>query len=232
MQLKPLILIVDDEKPIRSFTKVALETHGYRCIEASDGSNAISMISSHLPDVVILDLGLPDIDGLAVIEKVRSWSQIPIIVVSARGSERDKVTALDLGADDFLTKPFGIPELLARLRVTLRRQSPMGKEQNTLKSFAVGDLKIDFVKRLVKLDNKEIHLTPIEYAIIMLLATHAGKVLTHKFILTNVWGSASVDNTQTLRVTMGNIRRKIETSPAQPRYIATEVGVGYRLMDE
>lgn len=231
--MEPLIIVVEDEKPIRHFIRVSLQTQQYRCIEARDGETALSLIASHRPDVVVLDLGLPDIDGLEVIKGVREWSAIPIIVVSARGHEREKVEALDLGADDYLTKPFSVAELLARIRVALRRSAAEGlPEGNNQKVFELGDLRIDMDKRRVKLGDKDIHLTPTEYALLTLLVRHRGKVLTHRFIVGEIWGAFSAGDTQTLRVSMGNLRRKIEADPAQPRYILTEIGIGYRMADE
>ena len=229
--MEPLILIVEDDKPIRHFIKVSLETQQYRVIEAQNGTIALSMAASHNPDIIILDLGLPDIDGLDVIKQCREWTATPIIVVSARGHEREKVEALDLGADDYLTKPFGVAELLARIRVALRRKSSEaveGKEP----LFLLDELKIDYEKRRVTVGGKEVHVTPIEYNLLTLLARHQGKVLTHRFIISEVWGALTPDDTQTLRVSMGNLRRKLEKDPAQPRYIVTEIGVGYRMVDE
>lgn len=228
--MEPLILIAEDERPIRHFIKVSLETQKYRCLEALDGSNALMLITSHNPDIVILDLGLPDMDGLEVIHAVREWSRVPIIVVSARGHEREKVEALDAGADDYLTKPFSVPELLARIRVTLRRNASVA--QTTAPVFELDRLIIDFEKRRVTMGGDIVHLTPTEYNLVVLLAKHCGKVLTHRFLISQVWGSAAAGDAQTLRVCMGNLRRKIEEDTAQPRYIVTEVGVGYRMADE
>lgn len=230
--MNPLILIVDDEKPIRHFIKVSLETQHYDCIESEDGSNALMLIASHHPDVVVLDLGLPDMDGLEVIKKARLISSIPIIVVSARGHEREKVVALDAGADDYLTKPFGVAELLARIRVSLRHSVSTENRTDESKPFVLDDLSIDFEKRKIKMGDKEIHITPTEYNLLVLLVKHRGKVLTHKFILKEIWGTYTKDDTQLLRVSMGNLRRKIEINPTSPRYIITEVGVGYRMVDE
>jgi two-component system KDP operon response regulator KdpE len=228
--MEPLILIAEDEKPIRHFIKVSLETQKYNCLEAHDGSNALLLITSHHPDIVMLDLGLPDIDGLDVIRKVREWSNVPIIVVSARGHEREKVEALDAGADDYLTKPFSVPELLARIRVALRRNTSVA--QSAAPFFEMDQLKIDFEKRRVTLSGDLIHLTPTEYNLLTLLARHCGKVLTHRFLISEIWGASVADDAQTLRVCMGNLRRKIEKDTTQPRYIITEVGVGYRMVDE
>lgn len=230
--MEPLILIVEDERPIRHFIRVTLETQGYRVLEAQSGMLALSMIASHRPDIVILDLGLPDMDGLDVIRKSREWTSVPIIVVSARGHEREKVEALDLGADDYLTKPFGVAELLARIRVALRRKVSEEAGDGVELAFILHELKIDYDKRKVTISGKEIHLTPIEYNLLTLLARHHGRVLTHRFIINEIWGAPAADDTQTLRVSMGNLRRKMEEDPAQPRYIVTEVGVGYRMVDE
>lgn len=233
MQDKPFILIVEDDKPIRNFICASLSTQGYRYLEASTGNEALLLFTSHKPDIIILDLGLPDIDGLEIISTIRQWSQTPIIVVSARGHEREKVEALDRGADDYLTKPFGMAELLARVRVAFRHfERTILQESDFPHQFRVGDLAIDFLKRTVTLANEEVHLTPIEYRLMALLAKHAGKVLTHNFIVKEIWGPSVGNETQSLRVFMANIRRKIENSPAQPRYILTEVGIGYRLVDE
>lgn len=228
--MDPLILIVEDEKPIRHFIRVALETQHYACAEAHDGADALLLIASHRPDIVILDLGLPDMDGLDVIRKMRGWSAAPVIVVSARGHEREKVEALDAGADDYLTKPFGVAELLARIRVALRRGASEAHPADSV--FALSELKIDFEKRRVTLGSRDVHLTPTEYHLLTLLAKHCGKVLTHRYLISEIWGAPVADDAQSLRVCMGNLRRKIEKDPAQPRYIITEVGVGYRLVDE
>ncbi|WP_195251578.1 response regulator [Romboutsia sp. 1001713B170207_170306_H8] len=233
MSLKPLILIIEDEKPISKFIKVSLETQGYECIETQSGTNAISLVYSINPDIIILDLGLPDIDGTEVIKKIRDVTLSNIIVVSAREQEREKVNALDLGADDYLTKPFSVPELLARIRVALRHRSINNMDKNkAITKFEVKNLKIDFEKHEVIIDDNEIHLTPIEYKLMELLCKNAGKVLTHKFIIDKVWGGYLDTDTQSLRVFMANIRRKIEKNPAKPEYIKTEVGVGYKLIDE
>ena len=233
MNIKPLILIVEDDKPIRRFMKVSLEAQGYKCIETELGNTAITLIFSQNPNIIILDLGLPDIDGLKVIEKVRDSTKARIIVVSARGREREKVEALDKGADDYLTKPFSVAELLARIRVALRQFNGVSDSQgNMLSEFNVKNLSIDFKKRRVTILNEEIHLTPMEYKLIELMSRYAGRVLTHKYIVDEIWGSYFENDTQSLRVFMANIRRKIEKDPAQPEYIITEVGVGYRLVDE
>lgn len=233
MDINPLILIVEDDRPICKFMKVSLEAQGYKCIETQYGNEGVALVFSHNPDLIILDLGLPDIDGIEVIEKIRPITKAKIIVVSARGHEREKVKALDCGADDYLTKPFSVAELLARIRVALRHFTQENNSQSELQSmFIVKDLKIDFEKRRVSILKDEIHLTPIEFKLIELMTKHAGRVLTHKFIIDEVWGTYSDNDTQSLRVFMANIRRKIEKEPAQPQYIITEVGVGYRLVDE
>jgi two-component system KDP operon response regulator KdpE len=231
--MQPLILIVDDEKAIRSFLQVSIETQGYKCIDAKNGSTALMLAVSRNPDILILDLGLPDMDGVEVIKKLRALSQIPIIIISARGHDREKVEALDAGADDYLTKPFSVPELLARIRVILRHKSIYSaspKEKNL--TYKVKNLIIDTDKHRVWLGNEEIWLTPNEYKVLVLLAENQGKVLTHRFIIENVWGGMISDNTGSLRVCMGNLRRKLSEDPSQPKYIITEIGVGYRLLDE
>ncbi len=225
-------MIVEDDKPICKFIRVSLEAQGYDCLDAQNGNTAISLISSRNPDIIIMDLGLPDMDGIEVISKIRPFTKASIIVVSARGREKEKVEALDSGADDYLTKPFSVAELLARIRVALRHSNKEILVGSQPQVFATGDLKIDYEKRRVFMLEDEIHLTPIEYKLLVLMAAHSGKVLTHKFILNEVWGAFSGDDTQSLRVFMANIRRKIEREPAQPQYILTEVGVGYRLRDE
>ncbi|HEY0827184.1 MAG TPA: response regulator transcription factor [Bacilli bacterium] len=233
MDNKPLILVVEDDKPIRNFICISLEAQGYRVMDTQYGKTAVTLVSSHNPDMIILDLGLPDMDGSGVIARIRPFTKAAIIVVSARGLEREKVEALDSGADDYLTKPFSVEELLARIRVAFRHLQYAGQPQNELLTlFKIDCLTIDLEKRRVFLSDEEIHLTPIEYKLMTLMAKYAGKVLTHKFILEEIWGTFSGNDTQSLRVFMANIRRKIEKDPAQPRYILTEVGVGYRFVDE
>lgn len=232
MNYKPIVLIVEDDKTIRNFMRISLETQAYKVIETSDGQNAYTLFLSHQPDVILLDLGLPDMDGLELLSKIREISQVAVLVVSARGREEDKIEALDLGADDYLTKPFSVAELLARIRVALRHQVHLEQTEGTeLQSYQVGDLKVDFDKRLVFLNNEEVHLTPIEFKLMALMAKNPGKVMTHKFMIKEVWGSYGESDAQSLRVFMANLRRKIEQNSSQPRYIMTEVGVGYRLMD-
>jgi len=232
MDNKPYILVVEDDRPIRNFITASLKAQGFNYIETDKGNEAIALSMSYNPDLIILDLGLPDIDGIEVVSKIREWSKIPIIIVSARENERQKIEALDKGADDYLTKPFGIGELLARIRVSLRRGITGQTENENKDTFKVKDLIVDFNKRRVMINNEQIHLTPIEYKIMALLCKYPGKVLTHNFIIHEIWGSAMGNETQSLRVFMASLRRKIEKNPAQPEYIYTEVGVGYRLIDE
>lgn len=230
MEIKPLILIVEDDKPIQRFLEISLESQGYKLICASTGKEAISLCYSHNPDIIILDLGLPDIDGLELIEKIKENLNIKIIVVSARTHEREKVEALDKGADDYLTKPFSTPELLARVRVSLRNKSISSSPlEEQPKRFEYKGLLIDYEKRQVFVDMEEIKLTPIEYKLLELLSVHAGRVLTHKFLIKEIWGVVTESDTQSLRVFMASIRKKIEKDTTNPMYIVTEVGVGYRL---
>lgn len=227
---KPLILVVEDDKAIRKLITTTLETQGYRYHTAETGGSSILEAVSRQPDIIILDLGLPDIDGVEIIKKVRTWSNIPIIVVSARSEDRDKIDSLDAGADDYLTKPFSVEELLARLRVSLRRIRYDNKK--LLKDAAIfinNGLKIDYEAGCVWLDGDEVHLTPIEYKLICLLAKNVGKVLTHNFILHEIWGNYSSD-ISALRVFMATLRKKIEKEPSNPKYIQTHIGVGYRML--
>jgi two-component system KDP operon response regulator KdpE len=226
----PKILVIEDELPIRKFLRVSLESNGYRMLESGRAEQGLQMAASDSPDVVILDLGLPDLDGLTVIERLREWSSVPIIVLSARGREADKVLALDSGADDYLTKPFSIGELLARLRVTLRHQA--GNFAAAEPVTQIGDLIVDQGARRVFLGATEVHLTPIEYKLLTTLVRHSGKVVTHRQLLKEVWGPDSLEENQYLRVYFGQLRRKIETDPARPRYLITEAGVGYRIADQ
>ena len=232
MENKPLILIVEDEEGISNLISTILTTNGYNVIKTGKGCEAITLVASHVPDLILLDLGLPDMDGAEVLKSLRKWTAIPIVVVSARGHEREKVEALDLGADDYITKPFGSAELLARIRTELRHsQNKADIHNDQTQSITVGGLHIDYEKRIVQLDGEKLHLTPIEYKIIVLLSRHIGKVLTHDFIIKEIWGPYT-NETQTLRVNMANIRRKLENNPAEPQYILTEVGVGYRMVEE
>ncbi len=232
MELKYTVLVVEDEKNIASFIKTVFEANNFSVIVAHTGSEATIMINSHCPDVIILDLGLPDTDGMNIIEKVRQWSATPIVVVSARTDENDKIAALDAGADDYVTKPFGTGELLARVRTALRhaRNINVGIAANDGK-FVSGELTIDYDKRRVYIADKDIHLTQNEYKIVSLLAKYAGKVLTYDNIMKQIWGPNFQSDNQILRVNMANIRRKMEENPAEPKYIYTELGVGYRMLE-
>lgn len=225
------VLVVEDDRSIVHLINTILSANEYRVLQVQSGWEAIAAISSHCPDVVLLDLGLPDMDGVEVIKNVRRWTQTPIVVISARSREKEKVEALDAGADDYLTKPFGMAELLARIRIALRHVGgasadvPAGKSQN-------GRLSIDYDRRRVYLDGVEVHLTQVEYKIVMLTMLHIGKVLTYDYMIRSVWGARPTVNNQILRVNMANIRRKIEENPADPQYIITETGVGYRMIDQ
>ncbi|OPJ60350.1 response regulator [Clostridium chromiireducens] len=232
MDNKLHILVVEDDRPIRNFITASLKVQGFNYIETDKGNEAIALSMSHNPDLIILDLGLPDIDGIEVVTKVREWSKVPIIIVSARENERQKIEALDKGADDYLTKPFGIGELLARIRVSLRHSMTVTNEKGSIDVFKVKDLAVDFNKRKVTINSEDKHLTPIEYKIMALLCKYSGKVLTHNFIINEIWGASIGNETQSLRVFMASLRRKIEKNPADPQYIYTEVGVGYRLVDD
>lgn len=229
--MKARLLLIEDEPQIRRFLRAALASHDYELLEAETGQAGLNLVAQEEPDLIILDLGLPDIDGLEVTERVRAWSAIPILVLSARGQEEDKVAALDLGADDYLTKPFGVAELMARIRVALRHAAQdNGSEPEPL--FTLGALRVDLAKQLVYVDDQEVHLTPIEYKLLATLVRHAGKVLTHRQLLREVWGPSYANESQYLRVYMGQLRHKLEENPARPRYLRTEPGVGYRLLSE
>ncbi len=227
----PRILVIEDEQEIRRFLRVSLAHHGYRLVEATTGREGVMQAASQQPDLVILDLGLPDIDGMEVIAQVRQWSQVPIVILSARGQEHEKVEALDAGADDYLTKPFSVVELLARLRVALRHAAQLAGEPGE-PVFELGGLRVDLGRRQVFVDDAEIHLTPIEYRLLTTLVKYAGRVVTHRQLLKEVWGPDSVFETHYLRVYMTQLRRKIESDPAQPRFLLTEPGVGYRLASQ
>lgn len=229
---KLLILVVEDDAPVRKLIGTTLKMHDYDYMTATSGESAIMMASSHNPDVVLLDLGLPDIDGIDIIKKIRTWSQMPIIVISARTEDKDKIDALDVGADDYLTKPFSVEELLARIRVTKRRLSAMQSSNKSESVFINGNLKIDYAVGCAYLNNSELHLTPIEYKLLCLLSQNVGKVLTHTFITQKIWGAAWESNVASLRVFMATLRRKIEPSPTSPQYIQTHVGIGYRMIKE
>lgn len=228
---RELILIIEDEKNIADFVETVLNSRNYRVIKAYTGKEALSAITSHCPDVILLDLGLPDMDGLDIIKQVREWAETPIVVISARTQEKEKVTALDLGADDYITKPFGTDELMARIRTALRHHDKV-KAGKASETYQVDGLEIDFERRLVMLEGERIHLTQIEYKLITLLAKNGGKVLTYDHIMKEIWGPYAGDDNQILRVNMANIRRKLEKNPAEPKYIFTEVGVGYRMRED
>jgi two-component system KDP operon response regulator KdpE len=219
------ILVVDDEAPIRRYLRAALSAQGFTIYEAGSGQEALSAVLSDRPDIIILDLGLPDIDGIEVTRQLREWSQTPIIILSVRENEQDKIAALDAGADDYLTKPFGTGELMARMRVVMRRQSSKSDEP----ILQIGALQMDLSRRVVMVDENEIALTPTEYDILRLLMQNAGKVITHHHLLRQVWGTAYEEEMHILRVNISNLRRKIEPDPARPTYIHTEPGVGYRI---
>lgn len=228
---KPFVLVVEDDPAVRNLITTTLETHDYKFHTAPNGNSAILEAVSHKPDVVLLDLGLPDIDGVEIIKKIRSWSQMPIIVISARSEDTDKIDALDAGADDYLTKPFSVDELLARLRVTFRRLNYVpAAEGNESAVFVNGALKIDYAAGCAFLEESELHLTPIEYKLLCLLSKNTGKVLTHTFITREIWGSAWDSDVASLRVFMATLRKKIEPDTATPKYIQTHVGVGYRMV--
>ncbi|CAN5411154.1 two-component system response regulator KdpE [soil metagenome] len=227
----PTILVIEDEPQIRRFLRAALSGQGYQLQEATTGKDGLLQATMRLPDLIILDLGLPDIDGLEVTKRLREWTQIPIIVLSARGREDDKIAALDAGADDYLTKPFGMGELLARLRVALRHASRVGGETDDA-GFRVGELYVDLARRQVWVSESEVHLTPHEYKLLITLIQHAGKVVTHRQLLREVWGPGYNEESHYLRVYMGQLRHKLEPDPTRPRYLLTEPGVGYRLVVE
>ncbi|AMJ40240.1 response regulator [Anaerotignum propionicum] len=227
---KPFILIVEDDSAVRNLISTTMETQDYKYHTAASGGEALIAAVSQNPDVVLLDLGLPDMDGVEIIKKIRSWSNMPIIVISARAEDQDKIEALDAGADDYLTKPFSVEELLARLRVALRRISytqRMGREQV---EFVNGDLRVDYASGCGYFAGEELHLTPIEYKLLCLLSKNVGKVLTHTYITKEIWGSTWDNDIASLRVFMATLRKKIEENPAQPQYIQTHVGVGYRML--
>jgi two-component system KDP operon response regulator KdpE len=226
----PLILIIEDEPQIRRFLRGTLSTNSYRLLEASTGEEGLRQAATNNPDLIILDLGLPDLDGLEVTRRLREWSRIPLIVLSARGQEADKITALDAGADDYLTKPFGMGELLARMRTALRH-AVQATGAHAQPVFSVDGLRVDLTQRRVWRDEVEVHLTPIEYKLLTTLVQHAGKVVTQHHLLEAVWGPGYAEETHYLRIYMGHLRRKLESDPARPRYLITEPGVGYRIVD-
>lgn len=228
---KPLVLVVEDDRPVRNLIVTTLKSHDYRYLTAENGKTAIMEASSHNPDIVLLDLGLPDIDGTEVITNIRGWSNMPIIVISARSEDSDKITALDAGADDYLTKPFSVEELLARLRVTQRRLLLLKSSNDAGKPvFQNGELKIDYAAGCVYLKGEEMHLTPIEYKLLCLLSHNVGKVLTHTYITMQIWGSSRENDIASLRVFMATLRKKIEPEKTSPQYIQTHIGIGYRML--
>ena len=226
--LKPIIVVIEDDPPIRRFLRTGLSTHGFTVYEADSGRQGIIEAGIRKPDLIILDLGLPDVDGVEVIKTVREWSAMPIIILSARSAEQSKIEALDAGADDYLTKPFGLGELLARTRVALRHWLRV-PEQNPTGEFTTGNLRVDLINRWVHVGDQEVHLTPIQFRLLSMLVQNAGKVLTHHQILRDVWGPSHTESSHYLRIYMSQLRQKLEEDPTQPKYLLTESGVGYRL---
>lgn len=226
----PTILVIEDDAPIQKFLRVTLGSQGYHVVESVTGNDGLIQAATRQPDLIVLDLGLPDMDGVQLLRQVREWSTVPVIVVSARGKEQDKIVALDAGADDYLTKPFGVGELMARVRVALRHAASRKGQGAGEAVFTTGDLKVDLLHRQVHAGGKAVHLTPNEFKLLTLLVKHAGMVLTHKQILKEVWGPGSGDETHYLRVYMNQLRQKLEADPARPKYLLTEPGVGYRLV--
>jgi len=227
----PVVVLIEDEPQIRRFLRATLTGQGYRLFEATTGADGLVEVGSRQPDVVIVDLGLPDVDGIDVIRRLREWTAVPIIVLSARGQERDKVTALDAGADDYVSKPFGASELLARIRVALRHTAGASHEADDA-AFTIGELRMDLLHRQVFVGDREVRLTPIEYKLLATLVRHAGKVVTHQQLLREVWGPTHTDQAHYVRVYMAHLRHKLEAEPARPQYLLTEPGVGYRLTTE
>jgi two-component system KDP operon response regulator KdpE len=228
---RPVVLLIEDEPQMRRFLRAALEPHGYALVEAASAREGLGHATAHNPEVVLLDLGLPDLDGLEVTRRIREWSRAPIIVLSARGQETDKVAALDAGADDYVTKPFAVGELLARMRVALRhaREADGGPAEPVVE---VGELRVDLAQRRIHLAGAEVHLTPTEYKLLAVLARHAGRVITHRQLLKEVWGVNAIQHTHYLRVYMTQLRHKLERDATRPEYVMTELGVGYRLRGE
>ncbi|MCM1045728.1 MAG: response regulator transcription factor [Candidatus Gastranaerophilales bacterium] len=227
MNTKIHTLLIDDDRNVSALISSILTANNYQVIAAFSGKEGLSLAASFCPDIVLLDLNLPDINGYEIIKSIRSWSNIPIIVISAHNEEQEKVTAFDLGADDYITKPFGTAELVARVRTSLRHSHPVA--QNHI--YKAHDLQIDFEKRLILLAGKQVHLTQIEYQLLTLLAENSGQVVTYRYLMSNIWGPYIDNNNQILRVNMANIRRKIEKNPAQPEYVFTEIGIGYRMLE-
>jgi len=228
---RPVVLLIEDESQIRRFLRAVLDSQGFRLIEAATGEEGLVAATTRQPEIIILDLGLPDMDGLDIIRRVREWSALPIIVLSARGQERDKITALDAGADDYVAKPFGVGELLARMRVALRHAARSAIDPGE-SAFSVGELHVDLAQRQVTVAGEPVHLTPIEYRLLTTLIRHAGKILPHRQLLNEVWGPCHTEQAHYLRVYTAQLRRKLEADPARPRYVLTEPGVGYRLAAE
>lgn len=229
--MNPIILLIEDDAQIRRFLRASLVNQGYTLLEAETGREGLALAASRVPDVVLLDLGLPDMEGIEVIHQLRTWSSVPIIILSARGQERDKVANLDAGADDYLTKPFGVGELLARMRVALRKSMPAEEGKQEVRYF-LGNIEVDFERRQVLRGQEEVHLTPIEYKLLAALLKHRGKVVTHRQLLKEVWGPSYVEQNPYLRIFILNLRRKLEDDPTRPQYLLTEPGVGYRLRDD
>lgn len=227
---KFLVLVVEDDAPVRNLITTTLKAHEYSFITAATGESGVMSTASHNPDVILLDLGLPDLDGVEVIRRIRSWSNVPIIIISARNEDSDKIEALDAGADDYLTKPFSVDELLARLRVTQRRLALIYSGDAQSAVYKNGNLKIDFASQCVYMQEEELHLTPIEYKLLCLLARNTGKVLTHKYILQNVWGNSLENDVRSLRVFMATLRKKLEKTQGNVLYIQTHIGIGYRMV--
>lgn len=233
MVQKLSVLVIEDEKSICDFIAKTLNASDYKAVTAGSGKEGLAILTSALPDLVLLDLGLPDMDGIDIIKQIREWSSLPIIVISARVQEREKVAALDAGADDYITKPFGTDELLARIRTAIRHSNKIVDDKvNSTRPYSARGLVVDFGKRLVTVEGKEIHLTRVEYKIVSMLAQNSGKVITYSSLIEQVWGPYADDNNRILRVNMANIRRKIEKNPGEPEYIFTELGVGYRMVED
>lgn len=228
---RPRVLVIEDDPPIQRFLRASLSTHGYNLLEADSGATGLAMAASHNPDLILLDLGLPDMDGLDIIRRVRCWSAVPIIIISARGQERDKVDALDAGADDYLTKPFGVGELLARIRASLRRQARLSPDDLEAE-VSFGRVTVNFDKHRVLRNGAEVHLTPLEFKLLAVLLRHRGKVLTHRQLLQDVWGASHAAQTHYPRIYVLQLRRKLEDDPTRPRWILSEPGVGYRLRED
>lgn len=233
MVQKLSVLVIEDEKSICDFIAKTLNASDYKAVTAGSGKEGLAILTSALPDLVLLDLGLPDMDGIDIIKQTREWSSLPIIVISARVQEREKVAALDAGADDYITKPFGTDELLARIRTAIRHSNKIVDDKvNSTRLYSARGLVVDFGKRLVTVERKEIHLTRVEYKIVSMLAQNSGKVITYSSLIEQVWGPYADDNNRILRVNMANIRRKIEKNPSEPEYIFTELGIGYRMIED